>query len=406
VELPDIGPLSSLPSKAWRALGERLRAIGLDAQAVAPYWAIAAAGGDPLRAPLAKWHLRRERTLTAYAMRMFMFWDAVSPAEAQATLGDELPLEKMLECGLLRRTDAGGVVSPFAMRAVSIGGADLVLADDLTAGGDAVMGPSQATMTLTRLAYPLARVERALDLGCGPGTLALALSPMCDRVVATDVSPRAIALARVNASMNGVQNVELRTGDLFAPVAGESFDLVTSHPPFVPCPADMPVTPFLFGGPRGDELPLRILGEVATHLEADGLALMTVSWPVAEGDRVLLERLRDRLGPSADLSLLLLFGQADGIDEQAVLYGGLQHPDDHEGRERDVIRFRDHFEQHRIHHVIHTYAALRRGAGAGWTTAVPLAKMGDAPASRESLDALFAEADRTVATAGPAALLF
>jgi SAM-dependent methyltransferase len=404
MQLADVGSLSSLPRDGWLRLGRRLRTIGLDAQTVAPFWTIAAAGGDPLRAPLVKWRLRREPTLPAYAMRMFMFWDAVTPAEAQATLGDELPLERMLEIGLLRRTDAGAVVSPFAMRTVSIGGADFVLADDLTAGGDAVMGPSQATMTLARFACPLVHVERALDLGCGPGTLALVMAPMCARVVATDISPRAIDLARINAWMNGVENVEFRTGDLFAPVAGESFELIVSHPPFVPRPLDMPAAPFLFGGTRGDELPLQILDEVATHLEPRGLALMTVSWPVAEGDRTLLERLRDRLGPSPDLSLLVLFGNAGGIEEQCALYGGLHHPADYERAERDILRYREHFEQWKIRRVIHTYTAVRRGGGAGWTAGVPLAKLGDAPATRESLDALFAEGDRT-AQPGPAALL-
>lgn len=44
----------------------------------------------------------------------------------------------------------------------------------------------------------------------------------------TDINPRAITLARLNAAINGIRNVEFRLGDGFAPVAGETLDLIVS----------------------------------------------------------------------------------------------------------------------------------------------------------------------------------
>jgi release factor glutamine methyltransferase len=77
---------------------------------------------------------------------------------------------------------------------------------------------------------------RALDLCTGSGCVAvsLALGRAGARVLATDVSPDALALARENAAALGAV-VELATGDLWAAVHGdERFHVVASNPPYVP----------------------------------------------------------------------------------------------------------------------------------------------------------------------------
>lgn len=95
-------------------------------------------------------------------------------------------------------------------------------------------------------------VERALalhgagggavvDLGTGCGAIALALaSERPDwRVVATDVSEPALALARANAGTLGLGRVDFRAGPWFEPLGAERFDLIVSNPPYVA--ADDPV---------------------------------------------------------------------------------------------------------------------------------------------------------------------
>ena len=77
---------------------------------------------------------------------------------------------------------------------------------------------------------------RALDLCTGSGCVAvsLALGRKGARVVATDVSEDALAVARENAAALGAV-VELATGDLWAAVHGrERFDVIASNPPYIP----------------------------------------------------------------------------------------------------------------------------------------------------------------------------
>jgi release factor glutamine methyltransferase len=73
------------------------------------------------------------------------------------------------------------------------------------------------------------------DLGTGSGAIALALArerPRC-RVVATDVSSPAIAVAAENALRHGLANIEWRVGDWFAATPREQFDVVVSNPPYI-----------------------------------------------------------------------------------------------------------------------------------------------------------------------------
>ena len=67
--------------------------------------------------------------------------------------------------------------------------------------------------------------ERALDVGCGAGALALALAPIVRQVVGVDPVPEMLAQARVRAA--GLENVEFVEGDGTAlPFGDFSFDLV------------------------------------------------------------------------------------------------------------------------------------------------------------------------------------
>jgi release factor glutamine methyltransferase len=75
-----------------------------------------------------------------------------------------------------------------------------------------------------------------LDLCTGSGCIAVsaALARPDARVVATELSPEALAVARENAASLGAR-VELLEGDLFGPLAPEDrFDVIVSNPPYIP----------------------------------------------------------------------------------------------------------------------------------------------------------------------------
>jgi 23S rRNA (cytosine1962-C5)-methyltransferase len=77
---------------------------------------------------------------------------------------------------------------------------------------------------------------RALDCFTFNGGFALNLARVCDSVVAIDISDEALALARRNADLNGVSNVEFRKANVFDSLrdlerAGEKFDTIVLDPP-------------------------------------------------------------------------------------------------------------------------------------------------------------------------------
>lgn len=95
-----------------------------------------------------------------------------------------------------------------------------------------VLVPRPETEHLVEAALDLPQGARVVDVGTGSGAVALALKherPDLD-VIATDVSPDALAVARANAERLGL-TVEWREGDLLAGVTAA--DAVVSNPPYV-----------------------------------------------------------------------------------------------------------------------------------------------------------------------------
>lgn len=73
------------------------------------------------------------------------------------------------------------------------------------------------------------RIERALDVGCGPGYLSLHLAARADHVVGLDLSRAMTGLARRKRDRHAVGNVSFVTADVGAPpLRAASFDLVAS----------------------------------------------------------------------------------------------------------------------------------------------------------------------------------
>jgi release factor glutamine methyltransferase len=78
------------------------------------------------------------------------------------------------------------------------------------------------------------RGDRTLDLFTGSGIQAITAGRAgAGDVWAVDVSRRAVASAAINGRLSGVR-VNARRGDMFAPVADQSFDVITANPPYVP----------------------------------------------------------------------------------------------------------------------------------------------------------------------------
>lgn len=176
------------------------------------------------------------------------------------------------------------------------------LATDAPLGPEHVLGVGGASLTLARIT-PRERVGSVLDLGCGGGIQALHASRHAERVVATDLSERALGVAAFNAALNGI-DLELRQGSLLEPVAGERFDLIVSNPPFVITPrtledADTTWT-YRDGGRAGDALLEELLQSLPAHLAPGGTAVMLGNWEIREGEDWDAHPRRWLQGASAD----------------------------------------------------------------------------------------------------------
>ena len=139
-----------------------------------------------------------------------------------------------------------------------------------------VLGISEASSSLAQLTIR-EPARRALDLGTGCGVQALHLAQHVGHVVATDVNPRALAMARLTAELNGL-DIDVRDGSLFEPVAGETFDLIATNPPFVISPPGSEVLVYRDSGMPGDSVVRHLVENAASHLNDGGWCQILANW--------------------------------------------------------------------------------------------------------------------------------
>ncbi|CAN5509480.1 methyltransferase [soil metagenome] len=211
-------------------------------------------------------------------------------ADALPTLG----VEGAIELGLVAREEdhvrAVLDLRPYSFVDSTGVGSWWIASDlgELTVGGalreDHVLGVGGASLTLSGLMVGTP-VDVALDIGTGCGIQAMHAARHARRVVATDISARALEIAALNAELNGIHNIEFRLGSLFDPVAGERFGQIVSNPPFVITPRaeGVPSYEYRDGGLVGDDLVSSVISGLAEHLEPGGVAQLLGNWEYRDG---------------------------------------------------------------------------------------------------------------------------
>jgi hypothetical protein len=167
-------------------------------------------------------------------IRLFYFGHAVATGEGERVIPSEI-LRDLFANGILEQ-DGERLQSTCLLMHFG----ELILACDtrrrVAAGvADLVFGVNQTTRLLARCSM-LRSGGRALDLGTGCGTLALAAASRAESVIGTDINPRALDFCRINAALNGIRNVSFLQGDRFEPIAGCRFDSIVCNPPFFVAP--------------------------------------------------------------------------------------------------------------------------------------------------------------------------
>jgi release factor glutamine methyltransferase len=128
----------------------------------------------------------------------------------------------------------------------------------------------------------------AVDIGTGSGAIALSLATegAFSRIVATDISEEALAVARANLELiRPPVQVELRHGFVFDPLGAERFDVIVSNPPYIGererDSLDVEVRNFepagaLFSGTDGLDAVRAIVQGAPRHLERAGLLALEI----------------------------------------------------------------------------------------------------------------------------------
>jgi hypothetical protein len=222
-------------------------------------------------------------------IRLFLLQAPVELAAAQRALPGLV--DRLAAEGFVEQT-VGEVAARLDVRPYAADDEHLWVVSDLTpgldggtsrVGADHVLGISSASTSLAQLTLR-EPVGRSLDLGTGCGVQALHLARHSGGVVATDVNPRALRIARFNVELNALSTpVDVREGSFFEAVAGERFDLIATNPPFVISPATGERLVYRDSGLPGDRVVEHIVRGCADHLTEGGWCQVLANWVIPAG---------------------------------------------------------------------------------------------------------------------------
>jgi len=140
-----------------------------------------------------------------------------------------------------------------------------------------IAGSTQALLDFT-IRRPAGTI---LDLGTGCGVQALRAAAHAKSVVGVDANIRAVNVARFNAQLNDIANVEFLESDFFSAVHGRQFDRVIGNPPFLIAPKSR----YLFNdsGRKADGLCEFLARQAPAYLVQGGFCQLVCNWVQIRG---------------------------------------------------------------------------------------------------------------------------
>ncbi|GAB3299349.1 methyltransferase [Epidermidibacterium keratini] len=214
---------------------------------------------------------------------LFSRGDPLPLAKASRALGEPL-LAAALEGGVLAAfeiDDEVWVRAEVSVLTAPVGELGVLVAADFGWHEDDreyVGGPGNATATLLDVVASLdVPPGLAVDVGTGSGAVAVWLRSRFATVTATDVNPRALALAELTAALNDSQ-IDVVQMSFVDGLTGDAA-LIACNPPFV-VGADAPVV-FRDAHPGLD--PAMLAASFRAHLAPGGYAVLLANWPYRDG---------------------------------------------------------------------------------------------------------------------------
>ena len=270
-----------LPDADADRLGDALRVAGYTAEAVVDLLGEEAAGALARAERVPGLRATTGGSPLETLVRLFLLGSTEPAAAARAAL----PIAAAPGiAGVLLEPDGDGYRAAIDLRPYEEWWVVADLGTDIRPGPvrpDHVLGVGPAALTLSS-ATVRRPVGTALDVGTGCGVQTLHLSRHAGAITGTDVLPRALAMARLTARLNGLQ-WELIEGDLLAPVEGRRFDLVVSNPPFIVGPGDAGFA-YRDSGLAGDEVSRRLIRRAPGVLADGGRCQLLANWIHRHGE--------------------------------------------------------------------------------------------------------------------------
>ncbi len=157
-----------------------------------------------------------------------------------------------------------------------------------------------------------------LELGTGSGCIAVSVAKYLDnvRITATDISEKALQVARINARINRVEDkiVFLRS-NLFEAISDKRYALCVCNPPYIPSAEIDNLQPevrheprlALDGGEDGLDFYRRMIKEAGQYLEKDSYLIMEMGF----GQK---DAIKDIVGASGIFKTNKIIKDYSGID--------------------------------------------------------------------------------------------
>jgi methylase of polypeptide subunit release factors len=147
------------------------------------------------------------------------------------------------------------------------------------------------------------RARRAVDIGCGTGAGLLSIADRVEHLVLSDLNPRALHYAAINAALAN-RACDIVESDVLAAVSGD-VDLAIANPPYL---HDDAARVYRHGGDDvGTALGVRIVQEALTRLAPAGTFILYTGAPIRDGVDLFHEAIRAHLdGVNADVTYEML----------------------------------------------------------------------------------------------------
>lgn len=137
------------------------------------------------------------------------------------------------------------------------------------------------------------------DLGTGSGAIALSIAQERPkwRMVATDISQEALAVAKENAKLHKLSNIEFQQGAWCLAILGKEFHAIVANPPYIAdgdphlSMGDLrfePQNTALISGPDGLDALREIISNVGDHLLSGGYLLLEHGYTQGKAVRELM----------------------------------------------------------------------------------------------------------------------